>query len=1416
MLETGRERLAAGDPKAAEALYRAALAADPQSGPAHAALSRLHLDLMGHDEEALSEAQEAIRLAPEDAAGWTALAYALGRNRRGPEALEAALKAVALKEHDAAAHAALAEALLRQRQLSGALNAARRAVQVDAGSPEAYLSLADCYEAAGDFARAKAAMEKAVSLEPLNLMYETRLAQLLAGMGLYDAAGSALQAVIERAGKAGLDYLPALGIRAYLALVSGDIPAADEQAGELLRLWPTDVDARLVRARLDWRRGDYRAAEAAYREAIQGAPGNFDARLGLARLQLDEDQCAAAADTFRTLAAEQPRLASPLIGGARAASCVEDTERAVELFKQAIDLEPCNAEAFARLGSLYAGQGRWDEAQEMFSRSWRCSASGADVQIEAGIADLTAGDPAAALAAFTLAQQLDPAAPRAQLGLCVAYQQAGDAGRALIACDQAGKDPVTGEGAALPRAAALIDAGRFAEAAASLQSLAGRLSGEPGFHGLMGIAHIGVKDYRAALADFVALGRSTDAQDARLGGLRKALESGWELAPDAAQARLRDELSPIASRRPVSFTIESGAGGQTLSLQMAALPGEAPKATLDDSTALMVSAARVAPRIAPPLGGGIEVRITGAGGEPLYALRATSDLARQLATLQASDDEFVRNLRLASFGETGALTADEVEAIGAKVARLHNWSAPSAIPLVRLTPQDYARQLSAGNVATSLQRADSGALEVLLGLLEPGADATQLQIDVNSSTLAGFYDQNAKALALIDRSAGTWADRLTIAHECVHALQDREFASAHLSDSAASEDMRVAVRALVEGDAELSEAAYLQAQIPVDEGTFWAWTAGEPAEQEPGAAPPFMAALSAFPYNAGLAFVRSAYSAGGWPAVDQLFANPPVSTEQVLHPDLYRSGHLPVAVALPPLASKLGGDWGVVETGVMGEARWRMALAPVIGGVPAAAAAKGWGGDRYALLRMGSSNVYAAAFETAWDDRGEAGEFAELIGTWLDRRTGYGQVVSDLLAGDPDRHWVQGQLHWFVRRERDRVTIVVAPGAELAGKLLEAGYPNAYECRADVQAPGDVDQLLGKLGQEIEAQGGVGVLRARAGLYLQTGDVERAIADLDRAIDLDGHDAGAYVDRGRAHYAHGDYDAAVADLTRGLELRPGDYTAYLYLGRAYAAQEDYGRAEQTFADAAARYPRDSSLRERWGDVYWSRNDYARALIEYRAAADLLPDFGDPDCRKALLYNVQGHLQQDQGNYDEAVAAFGQGLELWPEDTQGWYDRASAYSEKGDYDKAAADYGRAIELAPENAEGYYGRGSAYLQRGFANSDAGQAILSMGDFARAITDCDKAIELDPKMGQAYFRRGQAYHARGDRSRAIADYTKALELLPEWSEPYRVRGYAYADQGEKALAIRDFEKYLEMSQDEASRAEVEQDLQKLRSAP
>ena len=117
-------------------------------------------------------------------------------------------------------------------------------------------------------------------------------------------------------------------------------------------------------------------------------------------------------------------------------------------------------------------------------------------------------------------------------------------------------------------------------------------------------------------------------------------------------------------------------------------------------------------------------------------------------------------------------------------------------------------------------------------------------------------------------------------------------------------------------------------------------------------APPFLKDALIFPYLGGLTFSAAIMKNTGWAALAGLFERPPVSTQQILHPALYRSGKTPASVTLPRLEKLLGDNWSKLDENIMGEFGWKEVLKQFLDNDRAKTLAAAWDGDRYLLYEQ--------------------------------------------------------------------------------------------------------------------------------------------------------------------------------------------------------------------------------------------------------------------------------------------------------------------------------------------------------------------------------------------------------------------------------------------------------------------------------
>jgi len=114
----------------------------------------------------------------------------------------------------------------------------------------------------------------------------------------------------------------------------------------------------------------------------------------------------------------------------------------------------------------------------------------------------------------------------------------------------------------------------------------------------------------------------------------------------------------------------------------------------------------------------------------------------------------------------------------------------------------------------------------------------------------------------------------------------------------------------------------------------------------------------------------------GWDAVDSLYLDPPVSTEQILHPEKYAAGETYAELADPADAARDGGPldgWRLLRSNALGELQWRIVFTEHGQGDIAELLAAGWDGDRYAVFERDGEILMAMT--THWDTEDDAKDF---------------------------------------------------------------------------------------------------------------------------------------------------------------------------------------------------------------------------------------------------------------------------------------------------------------------------------------------------------------------------------------------------------------------------------------------------------
>src|SRR5438552_2741433 len=347
----------------------------------------------------------------------------------------------------------------------------------------------------------------------------------------------------------------------------------------------------------------------------------------------------------------------------------------------------------------------------------------------------------------------------------------------------------------------------------------------------------------------------------------------------------------------------------------------------------------------------------------------------------------------------------------------------------------------------------------------------------------------------------------------------------------------------------------------------------------------------------------------------------------------------------------------------------------------------------------------------------------------------------------------------------------------------------------------------------------------RGALKLQKGDNNGAIADLTSAIGLNEKLAIAYKNRGDAKQAKGDASGANEDLKRAGELDPelmsqesraaaekssspatqapppDDESVADLVNRGIEKGKD-GDLDGAIADftrASELDPKDDAPYYNRAQAKWLKKDSAGAIADYTQAIEL-------GSTNPAAYNNPGNARAQNNDRDGAIADYTRAIELKPDYARAYYNRAVTKKAKGDKAGAAADFKRAKELDPKLAS--EGSAADHVDRGIAKGKKKESAASVEDFFNragakkaagdldgAIADYDRAIQLAPKDAAIYNNRGLAKQEKGDLDAAIVDFNRAIQLNLKDAVACSNRGNTKRDKGDLDGAIADYNRAIRL---------------------
>ena len=218
-------------------------------------------------------------------------------------------------------------------------------------------------------------------------------------------------------------------------------------------------------------------------------------------------------------------------------------------------------------------------------------------------------------------------------------------------------------------------------------------------------------------------------------------------------------------------------------------------------------------------------------------------------------------------------------------------------------------------------------------------------------------------------------------------------------------------------------------------------------------------------------------------------------------------------------------------------------------------------------------------------------------------------------------------------------------------------------------------------------------------------------------------------------------------------------------------------------------------------------------------------------KEGAAENARGLSLYEEGNYEEAAAAFGSAVGKDASSVEYRLNLAMAELSRGAYEEAMAEAAQAGELEPENPSVFrvmglicleqedYSGAISYFESALEALGSGgdrelsrdvrlykaEAELKSGDYESAAADYGELISRYDSTPEYYLLRGKARMAMGDTAGAGEDFAQTVELKPREASYYVDIYLAYAENGSSAEGASYLETALSLADGGDERAAV-----------
>lgn len=263
----------------------------------------------------------------------------------------------------------------------------------------------------------------------------------------------------------------------------------------------------------------------------------------------------------------------------------------------------------------------------------------------------------------------------------------------------------------------------------------------------------------------------------------------------------------------------------------------------------------------------------------------------------------------------------------------------------------------------------------------------------------------------------------------------------------------------------------------------------------------------------------------------------------------------------------------------------------------------------------------------------------------------------------------------------------------------------------------------------------------RANFFLVAGENNKALSDVNKALQLDTLNADIWVTLADVYFASERFVDSREILLKAINLDPQNTSALLKLARLYFIYREYKTAMGYINTALEIDPMLEDAYFIKGMAYAEGGDTTRAIFNYQKAVDANSEFYDAWIELGNIRAAQGNLLAEQ-YYRNA-------FELDTNNTHAHYILAFYYQEIGEIEKAISQY-KLLLKKETNKNALFNLGYIYM-------------VYIEDYKQAIIYFQKVLNEDENYYNALFNMAYALELSGDKEDAKIKYKELLQRVP-----------------------------------------------------